>query len=515
MYNQSPFASWVPKPLMLLLIILTMFPMMSINGVYTSNATDLSGSLASYSEFVSMANNAGSIGMGLSLLIVFRIKMRFRSKEIITTSTIILALLSLMNGTTENPYLLVVGSFLIGFIKMFPMIEIILPLMFILSPKGDRGRFYSIFYPISIGFGQFSSYFFANLSFHQSYQSPYFLMSILMLVITCVSLIFQHDQRFSFKKPLYQIDWLSMILLGSSAMSFNVFFTFMRQQGWFTSPYIRTASFLSFLFLGLTIWRQKFLKRPLIDFKVFIRENTLHSLVLLLFLGIFLASSSIYVQYSIGVLGYNNLINAKINLWMIPGVILAGVLAFYCFKYSWKMKLYIAGGFVCFFLHTLCLYLLIQPQINVEYLQYTMVLKGLGMGMLFISIWFYAADGIPMDGLFGAMGVLIMIRGFLGTALGGAIISWALYQGQWQSLNDISMFLDNGNFPNGMSIYQSTSLNAMMASSKIVLGSLCWLTIPILIFVLTHHYGQFNYRRVVFFRKLIKGDSVKGYRIAS
>jgi len=514
MYNQGPFATWVPKPVMLLLIIFIMFPLMSISGVYTSNATDLSGALATYSEFVSMANNAGSIGMGLALLIVFRVKMRFRSKEIITTCAIILALLSYMNGTTENPYLLVVGSLLIGFFKMFPMVEVLLPMMFILSPKGDKGRFYAIFYPISIGFGQLSSYFFANLVFKHNYQAPFFIMSSLMLVIACISLIFQHDQRFSFKKPLYQIDWLSMILLGSSAMSFNVFFTFMRQQGWFISPYIRTALILSFLFLGLTIWRQKFLKRPMINFKVFTRENTLHSLILLIFLGVFLSSSSVYVQYSVGVLGYNNLINAKINLWMIPGVVLAGVIAYYCFKYNWKLKLYVAGGFVAFFLHTLCLYLLIQPQMNIEYLQYSMILKGLGMGMLFISIWLYAADGVSMDGLFGAMGILIMIRGFLATAFGGAIISWALYQGQWQSLNDISMFLDNGNFTNGMAIYQNISLNALMASSKIVLGSICWLTVPILIFVLTHHYGQFNYRRVVLFRKIIKGDSVKGYRFA-
>lgn len=136
------------------------------------------------------------------------------------------------------------------------------------------------------------------------------------------------------------------------------------------------------------------------------------------------------------------------------------------------MKFYVAGGFISFFLHTLCLYLLIQPQMNIEYLQYSMILKSLGMGMLFISIWLYAAEGVSMDGLFGAMGILIMIRGFLATAFGAAIISWALYRGQWQSLNDISMFLDNGNFTNGIAIYQNISLNALMASSKIVLGSI-------------------------------------------
>lgn len=514
MYNKGPFAAWVPKPVMLLLIILIMFPLMSVSGVYTGNATDLSGALATYSEFVSMANNAGSIGMGLALLIVFRVKMRFRSKEIIATCSIILALLSYVNGTTDNPYVVVAGSFLIGFFKMFPMIEVVLPMMFILSPTGDRGIFYAIFYPISMCFGQLSSYFFASLTFNSNYKAPFFIMTIFMLVVACISLIFQHDQRFSFKKPLYQIDWLSLVLLGASAMSFNVFFTFMRQQGWFISPYIRVALLLSFVFLCLTIWRQKFLKRPLIDFNVFTKQNVIHSLILLLFLGIYLASSSIYVQYSIGVLGYNNLINAKVNLWMIPGIILAGVLAFYCFKHQWKIKYYVAGGFLSFFFHTFFLYLLIQPQMNIEYLEYSMILKGLGMGMLFISIWFYASQNISMDQVFGAMSILIITRGFLANALGGAIISWALYQGQWQSLNDISMFLDGGNFVNGMTIFQNISLNALMASSKIVLGSICWLTIPILIFVLTHHYGQFNYRRVIFLRKIIKGNSVKGYRFA-
>src|SRR5690554_4281539 len=143
MYNKSPFADWVPKPLMLIFILVILFPVMSVSGVYTTAATDIAGGLAMYNEFISLANNATTIGMGLSMLIILRVKMRFRSKEIIATSAIVLALLSVMNGTTDNPYVLVAGSFLIGFFKMFPMIEMILPVMFILSPTGDRGKFYA------------------------------------------------------------------------------------------------------------------------------------------------------------------------------------------------------------------------------------------------------------------------------------------------------------------------------------------------------------------------------------
>ena len=54
-----------------------------------------------------------------------------------------------MCGTTDNRWVLVAGSFLIGFLKLFPLIEMILPVMFILSPTGDKGRFYALFYPLA------------------------------------------------------------------------------------------------------------------------------------------------------------------------------------------------------------------------------------------------------------------------------------------------------------------------------------------------------------------------------
>src|SRR5690606_24329070 len=119
-------------------------------------------------------------------------------------------------------YVLVACSFLIGFFKMFPLIEMILPMMFILSPTGDKGRFYAIFYPLSIIAGQVASYYFTSFVFDSGYQSPYYIMAIIMLIIACISLIFQHNQRFCFKMPLYQIDWLSMIMLFISAMGLNI-----------------------------------------------------------------------------------------------------------------------------------------------------------------------------------------------------------------------------------------------------------------------------------------------------
>lgn len=514
MYNKGPFANWVPKPLMLLLMFSIIFPMMTVAGAYTAVATDISGALAVYPEYISFAYYSGPIGMGLAILIMMRVKMRFRSKEIVTTCAIILAILSYMCGTTDNPWVLVGCSVMIGFFKMFPMIEMMLPVMFMIAPTGDRGKFYSVFYPLSIGFGQFSSFAFAHMVYNGSWERPYLLMSALMLLVAVISLVFQHNQRFSFKMPLYQIDWLSMVLLAASYMCLNYFFAFMKQQAWFISSSIRWTLLASIILFALLVYRQRFLKRKMIDFSCFKRKNVIHGAVLILCMGLYLGSSSMYTQYTLGVLGYNNFINADVNLWMIPGVVAAGIMAFFGFKNKWPIKYYISFGFICLFLHTLVLYLIIQPQMDIRYLEYNMVLKGMGMGCLYIGVWFYTALGLPPAKMLGVMAVLIPVRSAIAMAFGGAVVGWASYQAQWQSMHDIGLYLDAGSIPDGMAIYQNISLNALMASSKTVLGALCWLIVPILIFIITHRYGHFNFRRVILLRKAIRGNSVKGYKLS-
>ncbi|QTY27202.1 hypothetical protein [Flavobacterium sp. CS20] len=183
MYNRGPFANWVPKPLMLLLIIVFLFPLIALNGVYRSNSTDISGAFATYSEYISLAYNATIIGMGVASTIAMRIKMRFRSKEIIVFCTVVLAVLSYLIATTDNVLVVIVGSFFIGFFKMFPFVEMILPVMFIISPTGERGRFYSVFYPIILCTGQYSSYLLANQVFNSNWQAPYFIIAILLLIV--------------------------------------------------------------------------------------------------------------------------------------------------------------------------------------------------------------------------------------------------------------------------------------------------------------------------------------------
>lgn len=398
---------------------------------------------------------------------------------------------------------------------MFALTELVLPIMMMLSKGGDKGNFYAIFYTFILCLNQYAAYFAADLIFDYNWQAPYFIMSIAMLVIAALSIIFQHDQRFCFKVPLYQIDWLSLLLFAVSAMLLNAGLTFMRQQAWFSSPLIVSSLISGIILMGLTIYRQNFLKKKLLRFDLIMKkENVRYGLILLMLMGVYIASSSISTQYSAGILGYNSLVNTQLNLWMISGIVVGGIWGIISFRNKWRIKYFIAAGFIAFFIHTLMLYLLIQPQMNITHLYLPMFFKGLGMSLLFISIWFYASLDLTMDELLGVIGILMLVRTFLSTAVGGAIIGWATYQGQWQSLNEISMYLDTNQIQNGTQIYGAAQINALLASYKVVLGSLCWFIIPVLITVLRHHYGQFNYRRLVLLRRFLRGDSIRGYRFS-
>src|SRR5690606_28278712 len=88
-----------------------------------------------------------------------------------------------------------------------------------------------------------------------------------------------------FLQRWYQIDVLSLVLLSTSFMSLNYFFVFMKQQAWFNSPNIVGSLIVGIITFLLLMYRQKFLKRKMIDFSVFKKSNVIHSIILLVFLG--------------------------------------------------------------------------------------------------------------------------------------------------------------------------------------------------------------------------------------
>lgn len=512
MYNKGLFHKWVPKPVMLLLILILLIPFLSINGVYTGNIADMVGGLGTMTETITLAMNASFIGMAVGVPLFFRTKRFFRSKELLVGSLIIMALLSFICGTTNEAVVIVICSFFIGFFKLFGMFELILPIMFMISPTGERSRFYAFFYPISIGIGQLSGYFTTWFAYNLQWQQVYMVASAVLLFCALLCVIFMHNLRPGKQVPIKGFDWLSMALFGASLMLLNYVLVYAKQQAWLASENILFTAAAAILLLVVFLYRQSVVKAPNLSLSIFKKKNVVHGLILTMLLGMYMATSMVQSMFTTSVLGYSAVTNAKLNIATIPGIVMAGFVAFHWFKNKWHLKGYIWLGFAAFIGYTIMMYFLLSPVIDMEYLIVPSFLKGLGMGMLFIGIGLYTFDKLTRMDMLSAASLQMTVRSFLGTAVFSAIFSLTLYKLQWQQIGDLAVNMDAMNpfvveRGGGLALYGPVQIQAMLTAGKALLGYIIIASFSVMAYVTLHRFGKIHPRRFLVISNRIAGLS--------
>ncbi|MGE6396031.1 MFS transporter [Chryseobacterium scophthalmum] len=506
MYNKGLFSDWVPKLVQLLIIVLLLTVVMPLGGVYAGNISFMVSGTGQLTEYFMWANYATTIGMGACMPVVLRFKMRYKVRDKVVLLLVLLGLLSYINGSTMEPSIIIASALVIGFLKMMITIELFLPLMVIM---GGRGIFYGVFYTFVLTLTQISSYYAVEISMLYNWQQFFIIASLQCFVMALVCWIFMHNKYFALKVPLHYIDWLSILLFVSTFMFSAYVFSFGKQQDWLNSTRIINASIAAFISFVLLAIRQMTLKRPYLSFKIFSRSNVQNGLFMLFCLGMFLGTASIQNIFSVGVLGYDQLTNSKLNLMMIPGLILAGIVAVYWFKKEKPLKMFIFSGFSAMIGYTIIMYFSMVLEFNYESWYLPMFLKGFGMGSLFISVWYYTLDKLELDDMLAAIGLVLVWRTFLAVGFFSALFSWFQYQFQIESLGNLAVYLDGMTLTsqNLSANLKSIQLNAILSANKKIFGYIIVAGFGILLFVLTHHFGEekFKYPRFI---RLINGKSV-------
>ncbi|NIF06368.1 MFS transporter [Chryseobacterium sp. Tr-659] len=506
MYNKGLYNDWVLKPIQLLLIVLLLAVVMPIGGVYTGNISYLVSGTGAMTEYFMWANYATTIGMGACMPIVLRMKMRFKVRDKMVFLLVLLGLLSYVNATTLQPMVFVFTSLIIGFMKMMVTIELFLPLMMMI---GNRGMFYGVFYTFVLVMNQVAVYYSAQFALLYNWQQFYILTSVLCFTLALIHWIFMHNKYFALKVPLHYIDWLSILLFISAFMFSAYVYSFGRQQDWLNSKNIISASIAAFISFGLLTVRQLTLKRPYLSFKIFKKNNVLHGLFMLFWLGMFLGTATLQSTFAVGVLGYDQITNARLSMLMVPGIIVAGTIAVFWFKKEKPLKMYIFSGFSAMMGYALIMYFSMVLEFNYENWYLPMFLKGYGMCSLFISVWFYTLDKLEMDDMLAAIGLVLVWRTFLAVGIFSALYSWFQYHFQVIAIGDLAVYMDGMNFSpqNAAANMKAVQLNAVIIATKKIFGYIILVGFGVLFYVLTHHFGakRFQYLRFI---RVLGGKSV-------
>jgi MFS transporter, DHA2 family, multidrug resistance protein len=510
MYKRGLYHDWVPKPLQLLLIIVTILPFMAVSCVYPSNIIDMSSGMGEISEAFSFANNALYVGMAGALPLLIRTKPYFRTKEVVAGGLVIMSLLCYVSSTTDNVWVIAFASLLMGFFKMFGTIEFILPIFFIITPTMDRKRFYPTFYPIAIIVGQYAGFYMGALAYRMFWEYTYLVAIIYCLTCALLALVFMHNSRSMKKVPFYQFHWTSLFLFFAMMMVLNYVLTFTKFHGWFQSEVIWWGLVAFFIMLALFVAIQRSIKRPFMEMEGFTKRNVIHSLIMIALMGLFVSCGSMQNTYMMGVLGYSSLLTNQINLAMFPGAIIGGVICFFWLRYNLDLKELVIIGFGSYVVAHIILYFTIAPEVQVGFFILPTILKGVGLCVLYISLAIYCSQRLTNNQMLSAMAILVMVRSFVGQALFGSILSWALYKLQLQNVTNLASHMDAVDFMGqlrggSLMLYKSAQLQAIMLAVKQLLGYTIIAGFVILTYIALHRFGSTRYRRIVIIRKRLKG----------
>lgn len=494
-YNKGLFEDWVPKVVQLLLILLFIVLLFPMSSIYVGNLSYMVGKTGQMAEYFMWANFAGTVGMGAAMPIAFRVKLRYKIRDKVVFILLLLAVFNFVLGTTDNPLIIVLISILMNFFKMLGLIEFMLPIMMILNPDGNRGKFYAMFYPFILGIAQVGGYFVTKEASYRGWEYIYFQSSVICIALAILAIIFMHKKYFDKPMPLYYIDWLSGLLFIISFSALAYLISFGKQQDWLNSNYILLAIIISVVTFLILFLRQKTLKYPFLSFDIFKKNNVKHGMLMLLMLGMFMALSSVQNIYTVGIQNYDPIHNGNLNMMMLPGFLIAGIFAYKWFNSHKPIKYFIFAGFTSMMFYSLFMYFYMVPELNYERWYLPMFFKGFGMCSLFIAAWFYTLDNLEIGEMLAAIGLVMVWRTFVAIGIFSALFSWLQYQFQIESLGNMALYYDGMTLSqqNVMANLKSIQLNAILSANKRLISYVLLAGIGVLVYVITHHFGRDRY----------------------
>ena len=253
---EAPVRQWVPDWLGLISIFIVILPVTMLNGSYTGSMLEVSNTLGTNSEDITMGYYAASAGMAIAYPIIPKVLAAFSVKSLLLIDLVLQFFLSWVCARTQNADILIVCSFAVGFLKGFLMLWFIRYAQKIFSPKNVRSEFYSYFYPLVYGGGQASMLVTALLAYHYNWKYMYYFMMVLILIsILFVIICFRHN------RPIKAVAWSDlhireMFVISAGLLMLMYVINYGKVLNWMASGKICAYIIIAPMLIALFIWYQ-------------------------------------------------------------------------------------------------------------------------------------------------------------------------------------------------------------------------------------------------------------------
>jgi len=222
---------------------------------------------------------------------------------------------------------------------------------------------------------------------HSSWPNIFYINIPLGIIALLLTLQFVRSPKYAEKSAVRDIDWLGIGLLAVTVGSLQYVLEKGQDDDWFSSSTIVTLAITAFLGLYFFIWRELTAKKPIVELRVLKNGNLRVGTILSFIMGFGLYGSTFIIPlYTQSVLGWTA---QQAGMLMVPAALTTAVMMPIIGTLLQKgvpQQYLVAGGFILFSVFTFWGYVILTPDTNADDFFWMLIVRGVGMGMLFIPI---------------------------------------------------------------------------------------------------------------------------------
>lgn len=207
------------------------------------------------------------------------------------------------------------------------------------------------------------------------------------IIATLLTLRYVRSPKYAEKTDKKEIDWLGIGLLAMAVGSLQYVLEKGHDDDWFSSTTIIVLAVLSILGIFFFIWRELTYKNPIVDLRVLKNGNLRVGTILSFILGFGLYGSTFVIPlYTQSTLGWTA---TQSGMLMIPAALTTAFMMpiiGQLLQRGVKQQYLVAAGMLLFFIYSFWGYKVLTPDTGSEHFFWPLIIRGIGMGMLFIPI---------------------------------------------------------------------------------------------------------------------------------
>lgn len=222
---------------------------------------------------------------------------------------------------------------------------------------------------------------------HFSWPYIFYINIPIGVIATLLTLQFVRSPKYAEKTDKRDIDWWGIAFLALAVGSLQFVLERGQEDDWFNSTVITTLSITSFLSFYFFIWRELTYRNPIVELRVLKNGNLRVGTILSFILGFGLYGSTFIIPlYTQSTLGWTA---QQSGMLMIPAALTTAFMMPIIGRLLQKgvpQQYLVAGGMLLFFFYSFWGYKILTPDTGADNFFWMLIVRGIGMGMLFIPI---------------------------------------------------------------------------------------------------------------------------------